>query len=551
MHAHLAIEHDFPLKSLNTFGIDAKARRYLRVGGAADLAAVMRDQALWSLPRLVLGGGSNVLRTRDFDGLVLHMTGAGRAIVGETATHVLVRGAAGENWHGFVQYTLEQGLGGLENMSLIPGTLGAAPIQNIGAYGAEIKDVFHSLTAFDMASGELRTMTAADCRFGYRDSVFKRAEGQGLAIVDVTFALPRGWQPNLRYAELAQALSVPPNVFDDYITHHLDKAWRATERAEAAIVLAEDRVARADANRDRAFVLVVDEINRGNIPKIFGELLFLLEYRDVPISLQYSDQHFILPPNIFVIGTMNTADRSIALVDAALRLLLGEGGAARQLLGEDGAILLGQLARAGHLEDHVPRHGGDLGLGVHLLAGAAQQAVGDRLDGVEVAQVEAALAIPARRVRPCCVRHARIIPHGSIRSSTWRDGRASLDWASMDGRERLPELLAGVGCAACGATLDAERIAVLAQRDDLAFVEFRCDACGSTSLGLVVADETDARPRADTARYGEFGPEEELTLAAGPPIGDEDVARMRAFLATYDGDLRALLADRGPGPGAA
>lgn len=206
MHAHLAIEHDFPLKSLNTFGIDAKARRYLRVSGAADLAAVMRDEALRALPRLLLGGGSNVLLTRDFDGLVLHMTGAGRAIVGETATHVLVRGAAGENWHGFVQYTLDQGLGGLENMSLIPGTLGAAPIQNIGAYGAEIKDVFHSLTVFDMASGELRTMNAADCRFGYRDSVFKHAGGQGLAIIDVTFALPRGWQPNLRYAELAQAV---------------------------------------------------------------------------------------------------------------------------------------------------------------------------------------------------------------------------------------------------------------------------------------------------------------------------------------------------------
>ncbi|MCC6072735.1 UDP-N-acetylmuramate dehydrogenase [Massilia sp. GCM10020059] len=206
MHTRLAIEHDFPLKSLNTFGIDAKARRYLRVAGPADLAAVMADPALSALPRLLLGGGSNVLLTRDFDGLVLHMAGAGKDIVGDTGTHVLVRGAAGENWHGFVQYTLAQGLGGLENMSLIPGTLGAAPIQNIGAYGAEIKDVFHSLTAFDMASGALRTMTAAECRFGYRDSVFKHAEGQGLAIIDVTFALPRNWQPNLRYAELAQAL---------------------------------------------------------------------------------------------------------------------------------------------------------------------------------------------------------------------------------------------------------------------------------------------------------------------------------------------------------
>ena len=206
MHPHLAIEHDFPLTSLNTFGLAASARRYLRVAGAAELAAVMADPVLSSLPRLLLGGGSNLLLTRDFDGLVLHMAGEGKAIVGETATHVLVRGAAGENWHGFVQYTLAQGLGGLENMSLIPGTVGASPIQNIGAYGAEIKDVFHSLTVFDMASGEVRAMDAAACRFGYRDSVFKHAEGQGLAIIDVTFALPRAWQPNLRYAELAQAL---------------------------------------------------------------------------------------------------------------------------------------------------------------------------------------------------------------------------------------------------------------------------------------------------------------------------------------------------------
>lgn len=206
MYPHLDLAHDFPLQSLNTFGLAARARRYLRVRSAADLLAAMADAQLAALPRLVLGGGSNVLLTRDFDGLVLHMCSEGRGIVGESGADVLVRAAAGENWHAFVQYTLAQGLGGLENMSLIPGTVGAAPIQNIGAYGAEVKDVFHSLTALDLASGELRTMAAADCRFGYRDSVFKHAEGQGLVIVDVTFALPRQWQPNLRYAELANAL---------------------------------------------------------------------------------------------------------------------------------------------------------------------------------------------------------------------------------------------------------------------------------------------------------------------------------------------------------
>ncbi len=206
MPANLALAHDFPLQSLNTFGLAARARHYLRVERVDQLAAALADPALASLPRLLLGGGSNILLTGNFDGLVLHMALQGRELLGEQGGRVLVRAAAGEHWHGFVEWTLAQGLGGLENLSLIPGTVGAAPIQNIGAYGAEIKDVFHALTVFDPATGALRSMDAAACRFGYRDSVFKHAQGAGLAIVDVTFALPRVWEPNLRYAELAQAL---------------------------------------------------------------------------------------------------------------------------------------------------------------------------------------------------------------------------------------------------------------------------------------------------------------------------------------------------------
>lgn len=207
MHPDLPIAADFPLEHLNTFRIAARARRYLRVTDPALLAAAMADPELAALPRLVLGGGSNLLFTRDFDGLVLHMALAGREIVGEQGGCTLVRARAGEHWHGFVQWTLAQGLGGLENLSLIPGTVGAAPIQNIGAYGAEIKDVFHALTVFDTATGGTRTLDAAACRFGYRDSVFKHAEGAGLVVLDVTFALPQAWQPNLRYAELANELA--------------------------------------------------------------------------------------------------------------------------------------------------------------------------------------------------------------------------------------------------------------------------------------------------------------------------------------------------------
>ena len=200
------ITPDQPLDALNTFRLPARARHYLRVTTVDQLAAVHADPELAALPRLVLGGGSNLLFTRDVDGLVLHMASQGRDVLGAADGKILVKAQAGENWHGFVQFTLAQGLGGLENLSLIPGTVGAAPIQNVGAYGVETKDVFHSLTAFDMASGRVRTLNAADCRFGYRDSIFKHPEGRDLVVLDVTFALPAAWQPNLRYAELANAV---------------------------------------------------------------------------------------------------------------------------------------------------------------------------------------------------------------------------------------------------------------------------------------------------------------------------------------------------------
>ncbi|WP_288378232.1 UDP-N-acetylmuramate dehydrogenase [uncultured Massilia sp.] len=206
MPANLPILHDHPLDSLNTFRIPARARHYLRVDGAEQLAILRADPVLAALPRLVLGGGSNLLFTGDFDGVVLHMAGQGKEVLGERDGKVLVRAQAGENWHAFVQWTLSQGLGGLENLSLIPGTVGAAPIQNVGAYGTETKDVFDSLTAFDMATGDVRTLDAAACRFGYRDSIFKQPEGRDLVVLDVTFALTAAWTPNLRYAELAKAV---------------------------------------------------------------------------------------------------------------------------------------------------------------------------------------------------------------------------------------------------------------------------------------------------------------------------------------------------------
>jgi UDP-N-acetylmuramate dehydrogenase len=203
----IPLQRDFPLRNLNTFGIDATAHAYLPVVDADLLRAVRNDAVLAALPRLVLGGGSNLLLTRDFPGLVLHMRNTGIAIVDSDEQATYVRAAAGENWHRLVLWTLAQGLGGLENLSLIPGNVGASPIQNIGAYGVEIKDILHSLTIYDFISDAISTLHNADCAFAYRDSIFKHALRNRAVVLDVTFALPKQWQPRIDYAELAKTLT--------------------------------------------------------------------------------------------------------------------------------------------------------------------------------------------------------------------------------------------------------------------------------------------------------------------------------------------------------
>ncbi len=210
MHSSLPIKTGFSLQALNTFGINVKARSYLAVRSADDLLAVHADRQLAAMPKLVLGGGSNVLFTGDFPGLVLHMCLKGKTLSGEDENRVVVTAAAGEDWHAFVLWTLENGWGGLENLSLVPGTVGAAPVQNIGAYGTELKDCFLALQAFDFHNGEIRDIGREDCRFGYRDSVFRQEKGR-YAILNVTFALPKQWTPNLSYPELANMLSVTNN----------------------------------------------------------------------------------------------------------------------------------------------------------------------------------------------------------------------------------------------------------------------------------------------------------------------------------------------------
>ncbi|MDR3221437.1 MAG: UDP-N-acetylmuramate dehydrogenase [Candidatus Accumulibacter sp.] len=199
----------FSLAACNTLALPSRAALYARITSAEQLTALVDRYAL-APRRFVLGGGSNLVLTGDFDGLVLHVAIPGRTLIGEDAKAWYVRAGAGENWHDFVQWTLAQGWPGLENLSLIPGTAGAAPIQNIGAYGLEVSERFHSLDAFDMLTGESARFDRDACRFAYRDSVFKQ-EGWHLSgrfvITGIIFRLPKDWRPVTAYGDLAEELA--------------------------------------------------------------------------------------------------------------------------------------------------------------------------------------------------------------------------------------------------------------------------------------------------------------------------------------------------------
>ncbi|MCM8565269.1 UDP-N-acetylmuramate dehydrogenase [Thauera linaloolentis] len=193
------------LSALNTFGLRVRAARLLRLRSVDGLAAAIAAPG-WAVgPRLVLGGGSNLVLRGDFAGTVLKVEIAGRRLLRDEADAWIVEAGAGENWHDFVRWTLVQGWSGLENLSLIPGTAGAAPIQNIGAYGIEIADRFESLDAVELDTGARRVFGLADCAFGYRDSVFKRSPGRWL-VTAVRFRLPKPWRAAMRYAEVAREL---------------------------------------------------------------------------------------------------------------------------------------------------------------------------------------------------------------------------------------------------------------------------------------------------------------------------------------------------------
>ena len=198
------MEHNYSLKPYNTFGIDVRAKHFASFSTIQELKACLANNTHGAL--LILGGGSNMLFTEDFDGLVLRNEIKGIEVVNEDPNTIYVKAGAGEVWHAFVLHCIAHNWGGLENLSLIPGSVGASPMQNIGAYGVEIKDVFHELSAYHLESGEIHTFNKEQCQFGYRESVFKRALKNQYIITDVTFALSK--QPVLKtsYGAIQQEL---------------------------------------------------------------------------------------------------------------------------------------------------------------------------------------------------------------------------------------------------------------------------------------------------------------------------------------------------------
>ena len=198
----MQIETGVSLRPYNTFALPSLAHRMVRVKSEADVRAVVDHPELGRAPKFILGGGSNIVLTRDVQAVVLKVEVEGRRLVETRDDAFIVEAGAGESWHAFVEWTLAQGWPGLENLALIPGTVGAAPVQNIGAYGLELQERFESLDAVDFVTGRSVTLSREMCRFGYRDSIFKRDLAGKSLITRVRLRLPRPWRPVLGYLEL-------------------------------------------------------------------------------------------------------------------------------------------------------------------------------------------------------------------------------------------------------------------------------------------------------------------------------------------------------------
>jgi UDP-N-acetylmuramate dehydrogenase len=202
----MAILNNFSLKNYNTFGIEAKAQQFVAVHSVPELESILDQNK--SNKKFILGGGSNMLLTKDIEALVIHIDLKGKRILKEDDDFVWIEGQAGENWHEFVLWNIHQNFGGLENMSLIPGNVGTTPVQNIGAYGTEMKDTFVSCEAIHIENQEIKTFTKEECHFGYRESIFKNEVKDQYVITSVVFKLTkRNHKINTSYGDITAELA--------------------------------------------------------------------------------------------------------------------------------------------------------------------------------------------------------------------------------------------------------------------------------------------------------------------------------------------------------
>ncbi len=209
----MEINKNRSLKDLNTFGVNATTKFYTEIHNLEDIHELLEWKEKTDLPTLLLGGGSNLLFVNDYQGLAAKICLSGKEIVEADADATYISVAAGENWHNFVRWTISQGYAGLENLSLIPGTVGAAPIQNIGAYGVELADHFYSLQAINLENGDVLEFNKEQCQFGYRESFFKAYGLDKLLISSVTFSLPKKPQWKINYAGVQEKLKgLEPNA---------------------------------------------------------------------------------------------------------------------------------------------------------------------------------------------------------------------------------------------------------------------------------------------------------------------------------------------------
>lgn len=216
----MTIEEHIDLQALNTFGLHVRAKYYTEIHEVDELYDLTRQLEFQTQRRLILGGGSNMLLMNDYAGLVIRNCLLGTEVIDEDDDHIWLNVQAGENWHNLVTYCVDQGWGGLENLALIPGCVGAAPIQNIGAYGVEFKDVFVSLEAFHWDDRSIHVYYTKDCAFGYRDSVFKRKLKNKVMILSVTIKLSKTPEVNTAYGAIQKVLDeksiTRPKIMDVY-----------------------------------------------------------------------------------------------------------------------------------------------------------------------------------------------------------------------------------------------------------------------------------------------------------------------------------------------